>query len=152
MRDLVWTSVCASPSRLSLFLSFSLRSFLFSFLHSRFLLPRARALLVSSHFSKEFVVTAASSTDASLTLSRCLSAVPFCSSWPYATRKPNLKITFEFRVCALDRKRRERERANQRRKRGGREISAAPLFNSQRATNELSRCSSHRGSTEIDSF
>lgn len=28
-----------------------------------------------------------------------------CSSWPYATRKPNLKITFEFRVCALDRER-----------------------------------------------
>lgn len=87
------------------------------FLHSRFsslVLHRS-----FSHFSKEFVTTA-SSTDASLTLSL---SMPLCSSWPYATRKPNLKITIEFRVCALDRKRR-RERARQRREEGGRDFRA----------------------------
>lgn len=85
------------------------------FLPLLFLHSRLSSLVLHrsfSHFSKEFVTTA-SSTDASLTLSL---SMPLCSSWPYATRKPNLKITIEFRVCALDRKRR-RERARQRRRR-----------------------------------
>lgn len=47
---------------------------------------------------EEFVVATASSTDASLTLSERRRRR---SSWPYATTKPILKITFEFRVCAL---------------------------------------------------
>lgn len=89
--------------------------FLPLFLPLLFLHSRLSSLVLHrsfSHFSKEFVTTA-SSTDASLTLSL---SMPLCSSWPYATRKPNLKITIEFRVCALDRKRR-RERARQRRRR-----------------------------------
>lgn len=104
VREIVRTSVYASPPLFpSLFLPLL-------FLHSRFsslVLHRS-----FSHFSKEFVTTA-SSTDASLTLSL---SMPLCSSWPYATRKPNLKITIEFRVCVLDRKRR-RERARQKRRR-----------------------------------
>lgn len=46
----------------------------------------------------KFVVTTASSTDTSLTLSERRRRR---SSLPYATTKPILKITFEFRVCSL---------------------------------------------------